>query len=211
LETGGLLLVKRLALYLNHRFCEHRKLGYFVELALLLMTKPFTLFLTGAWLLLAGLGSGCEPYSPHGSTEMGLVYDYIVRKEGLLGRFPYVVLARFHQYPEETDFSHFAYRSEQIGGSLDAAMRLTVRAECLATPNASAELQALCAQVNGSKTPADAILLAFSARCDGRDGRHYYYVERSGRENGKPTRNYEGNIYQVYKGRIEREIFVWIT
>ena len=175
------------------------------------MTKPITRLLAGTWVLLAGLSSGCEPYSPHGSSEVGLVYDYIVRHDALHGPFVVVVPARFHRFREETDTSNFIGRTEHIRTNLDAALRLTVRPECLATPNASAEWQALRAQLHAAGTEPNAIFLAFSARCDGRDGRHYYYVERSGVENGKPSRYYEGNIYQVYQGRIEREIFVWIT
>jgi hypothetical protein len=162
---------------------------------------------------------------------VGVVYDYIVGQEELLrqqqheyllrqGRArgplpprksPFVVPPRFHRFREETDFSNFAARSQKLGNYLDPALRLTVRAECLATPNASAEWQALRAQVNGSKTATDAILLAFSARCAGRDGRSYYYVERTGVQGGLPTRDAQGTLYQVYQGRVEREIPIWIT
>ncbi|WP_426062080.1 hypothetical protein [Hymenobacter sp. B1770] len=196
------------------------------------MAKSLPLLLGYAWALVAVLGSGChETSSPHRPSEVGVVYDYIVRQDDLLrqeghdhllgqGRargplppsmFSYVVPARFHRFPEETDFSNFAARSEKLGRNLDAGMALTVRAECLATPNASPEWQALRTQVNGPGTAANAILLAFSARCDGRDGRHYYYVERTGVEGGRPSRYAQGNVYQVYQGRVEREIPVWIT
>ncbi|GAB3880087.1 hypothetical protein GCM10028824_44460 [Hymenobacter segetis] len=175
------------------------------------MAKSTAFLLTSACLVLAGLSSGCEPYSPHGATEVGLVYDYIIRRDGLHGPFVVVVPARFHRFREETDASNFIGRTEHIRTNLDAALRLAVRPECLATPNASAEWQALRTQLHASGTEPNAIFLAFSAQCDGRDGRHYYYVERSGVENGKPSRYYQGNIYQVYQGRVEREIFVWIT
>ncbi|MBF9220190.1 hypothetical protein [Hymenobacter ruricola] len=177
------------------------------------MTKLFTFLLACAELLLACLGSGCrETTSPHGSTEVGLVYDYIVQHDSLVhGEFVVLVPAGFHRYSEETKFSNFAFRSERIGRSLDAALLLTVRPECLATPNTSAEWQALRTQLNASGTEANAIFLAFSAQCNGRDGRHYYYVERSGVEAGRRKGSYEGDIYVVYQGRIEREILVWIS
>lgn len=175
------------------------------------MTKPFTLSLTGAWLLLAGLGSGCEPYYPHGSTEVGLVYDYIVRHDALVHGDFVVRPAGFYRYRGVSDSVDLHGRTERLRAYLDSTLRPLLQPECLATPNTSTEWQALRAQLQTSGTEANAIFLAFSTRCDGRNGRHYYYVERHGVENGRRSGAYEGDIYQVYQGRIEYEFRVWIS
>lgn len=174
------------------------------------MAKPFTFLITGAWVMLAGLSSGCEPYSPHGSTEVGLVYDYIIRRDNLR-HGPFVVMpSRFYQSAEETDSANLFARTEHLRYYLKSKLP-ALRAECLATPNTSAEWQALRAQLPTSEIEPNATFLAFSSRCDGHDGRHYYYVERHGVEAGRRSRPYEGDIYQVYQGRIERVILVWIS
>ena len=136
------------------------------------MTKPVTRLLAGTWALLAAMSSGCEPYSPHDSTEVGLLFDYIVRHDDLR-HGPFVVMpARFFQPVEETDSANLVGRTEHLRYCLPSKLP-ALRAECLAKPNASAEWQALRAQLPASGTEANAIFLAFSARCDGPDGRHY--------------------------------------
>lgn len=174
------------------------------------MTKSITHFLTGTLFLLAGVSSGCEPYAPHGSTEVGLLFDYIVRQDDLR-HGPFVVMpSRFFKSAEETDSATLVWRTARLRAYLPSKLP-ALRAECLATPNTSAEWQALRAQLPTSGAEANAIFLAFSARCDGPDGRHYYYVERHGVEAGRRSRPHEGDVYQVYRGRIEREILVWIS
>jgi len=139
-----------------------------------------------------------------------MLFDYIVRHDALR-HGPFVVMpARFFQSAEETDSSNLVGRTARLRYYLPSKLP-ALRAECLAMPNASAEWQALCAQLPASGTEANAIFLAFSARCDGSDGRHYYYVERHGVEAGRRSRPYVGNVYQVYQGRVEREILVWIS
>jgi hypothetical protein len=193
------------------RFTEHRKLGFFAEQALLLMTKPFTPALTGTWLLLAGLGSGCEPYSPHGSTEVGLVYDYIVRHDALVHGAFVVRPAGFYRYSGVSDGANLHGRTERLRAYLDSTLRPLLQPECLVTPNTSPEWQALRALLPTVGIEANVIFLAFSTRCDGRNGRYFYYVERHGVENGRCGGAYEGDIYEVYKGHIEREFHVWIS
>ena len=194
----------------HDRFPEQRKPPFFEGPSFLLMTKPVTRLLAGTWALLAGLSSGCEPYSPHGSTEVGMLFDYIVRHDSLR-HGPFVVVpARFFQSAAETDSATLVGRTARLRYYLPSK-HPALRAECLAMPNASAEWQALRAQLPASGTEDNVIFLAFSARCDGPDGRHYYYVERHGVEAGRLHREYEGDVYQVCQGRVEREILVWIS
>ena len=68
------------------------------------MAKPFAFLLTGAWGLLACLGSGCrENSSLQGASEVGMLYDYLVRRDSLQ-HGPFIVRpSRFFQAAEESD------------------------------------------------------------------------------------------------------------
>jgi hypothetical protein len=169
------------------------------------------------------VAASCQQGKPvHHPSEVETIFTYILQHdypENPVKDIPFAIATQFSLYPDEKredNRDHHKYRllhAMRLQNEPDVRKRLN--ADCLTTPNTSAEIDSLRQKVarlrqgvvGRRRNGADPVLLAFSSSCATADGRRYYYVELT----VKREHYASGDLYILHNGVVERTINIWIT
>lgn len=175
------------------------------------------------WLVVAMMSISCQQdTSVCNFSDVEIIFNYVIKTDYLPNQenvLPFEVAIRFQKYPEENETSNFVIRKQRIMNSFslkkEPAIRNLLNADCLATPNVSKEVTALRQKISAlaiktkesSGYKGNPVVLSFSSSCPTKDGRRYYYVERT----SKDSRYANGNLYILNNCVVERVINIWTT
>ena len=184
----------------------------------------------GAFRLLSGammavIIASCQQGNPvPPPSEVETIFTYILQHnydESPVKVIPFAIATQFPLFRDEKredNRRHHQYRLlHALGLETELHIRKQLNADCLTTPNSSAEIDSLRQKVARLRQSvvslgrhgngADPVVLAFSSPCATADGRRYYYVEWRVKSEHYGC----GELYILHRGEVERVVTIWIT